>query len=195
MRDASTPPDLAGHTSAASLAKVVGKLREFGDLLDYPDNANLVHQAADTIEALARERDTERTARRDAEARAGDATARLYRPGVLRCAKCGFRLVSSILHANTGSISPNDKTENCPNDGAPMWRISWEEDCREADRLWSEQYERAAAAEAALAQAREALEKIAALDRHSGASLRDRAASEIARAALRAPEQKEEADG
>ena len=71
----------------------------------------------------------------------------LYRPGVLRCAKCGFRLISSTLHVHSGAITPRETTEHCPNDGAPMWRVSWEEECREADRLWDEQFARADAAE------------------------------------------------
>lgn len=72
------------------------------------------------------------------------ADAKLYRPGVLRCAKCDFRLVSNFLNAATGEGSINDTTANCPNDGAPMWRVSWEEECRESDKCWEQQVDRPA---------------------------------------------------
>lgn len=72
---------------------------------------------------------------------------KIYRPGVLRCAKCGFRLVSSTLNAVDGTVRPRDTTEHCPNHGAPMWRVSWEEECRASDECWEQQVARAVAAE------------------------------------------------
>lgn len=80
--------------------------------------------------------------------RAERAEAKLYRPGALRCAKCGFRLISSVLNVRSGTVSPKETTQRCPNDGAPMWRVSWEEDCRYADELWEQQVVRAERAEA-----------------------------------------------
>lgn len=94
------------------------------------------------------------------------ADARLFRPGVLRCAKCGFRLVSNWLNASDGTVSPRETTEHCPNDGAPMWRVTWEEECRESDKCWEQQVERAVAAEAALAAALKALEPFAEASEH-----------------------------
>jgi uncharacterized protein with PIN domain len=46
-------------------------------------------------------------------------------PGNWRCPKCNFRLVQSALSAFDGSIGDRDQTgEKCPNDGAPLWRVS-----------------------------------------------------------------------
>ena len=67
----------------------------------------------------------------------------VYVPGVFRCAKCGFRLIQSNLNAVDGSVTARDAPgEPCPNDGAPMWRVSWkqyaEEQIEGYDRLLSE---------------------------------------------------------
>lgn len=102
----------------------------------------------------------------DREKTAALVEAKLYRPGVLRCAKCGFRLVSNVLNAATGNVHVHDTTANCPNDGAPMWRVSWEEECRESDRCWEQQVERAVAAEEALARAGELARSALLADEH-----------------------------
>lgn len=86
-----------------------------------------------------------------------DPRANLYRPGVLCCAKCSFRLITSTLDAATGAVYARDTTEQCPNDGAPMWRVSWEQECREAEAEWEKQVQRAVAAESQAQLAREAL--------------------------------------
>jgi len=105
-------------------------------------------QALDTIlTALAAEREARERAERERERYEG----LIYRPGVLLCAKCNFRLVSNWLNASDGTVSPLKTTEHCPNDGAPMWRVTWAEECREADREWEKQVDRAHAAEAELA--------------------------------------------
>jgi len=92
-----------------------------------------------------------------------EATRKLYRPGVLRCAKCEFRLISSTLDAATGNIYARETMEYCPNDGAPMWRVSWEEECKAADRLWDRYLSEAQSAQAEAAQLREALKPFAGI--------------------------------
>lgn len=91
----------------------------------------------------------------------GERPPGIYRPGVLRCAKCDCRLISSTLHVRSGTITPSYTTEHCPNDGAPMWRVSWEDECRVADRLWDEYLTRAQSAEARNRVLVEALEPFA----------------------------------
>ena len=64
-------------------------------------------------------------------------------PGVFRCAKCGFQLIQSNLNATDGMITARDAPgDKCPNDGSPMWRVSWREYAIEQiegyDRLISE---------------------------------------------------------
>jgi hypothetical protein len=48
----------------------------------------------------------------------------VYVPGVTKCAKCGLRLVSSILDATSGQIGANTSPQDCPNGCGPMWRVS-----------------------------------------------------------------------
>jgi len=56
----------------------------------------------------------------------------LYVPGRGRCAKCGFELNSVILNVIDGSaVAGNTIGEKCPNDGAPLWRVSYEDAYRE----------------------------------------------------------------
>ncbi|WP_300009615.1 hypothetical protein [uncultured Roseobacter sp.] len=58
---------------------------------------------------------------------------KLYVPGEWRCAKCDFRLTKNFLSASTGTVHADTSTpEKCPNCDVPMWRVSWEEDCRDA---------------------------------------------------------------
>ena len=50
----------------------------------------------------------------------------LYVPGEFCCAKCGFTLSQFTLNANTGAIGDRDQPgEKCPNDGSPLWRVTW----------------------------------------------------------------------
>lgn len=56
----------------------------------------------------------------------------LYVPGRGRCAKCGFELNSISLNVGDGSVTAgNTIGEKCPNDGAPLWRVSYEDAYRE----------------------------------------------------------------
>lgn len=72
----------------------------------------------------------------------------VYIPGVWRCAKCKFRLVQSNLNAHDGSVTARDDPgEKCPNDGSPLWRVTYKDDVAESYERWAEQVERAVAAE------------------------------------------------
>lgn len=54
-------------------------------------------------------------------------------PGSWRCAKCGFRLQQMNLNAQDGTVTSRDQAGDvCPNDGAPLWRVTWKDDAAEA---------------------------------------------------------------
>lgn len=80
---------------------------------------------------------------------AAELATKVYQPGVFKCAKCGFQLVQSSLNANTGSVTARDAVgEKCPNDGSPMWRVSYQEDNAKAWEWDEAQFDRATKAEA-----------------------------------------------
>jgi rubrerythrin len=79
---------------------------------------------------------------------------RLFIPGQWRCPKCEFALSRQTLSVNTGEVGVTradmEEPENCPNDGTPMVRESWQDRavfmmkaegikmtwiCQEAERL------------------------------------------------------------
>lgn len=81
--------------------------------------------------------------------------ADVFRPGVMRCAKCQFRLIRNVLYAQTGNIGVGtSETEPCPNGCGPLWPVTWKDECKEADKCWDQQVERAVKAEADLSTAR-----------------------------------------
>lgn len=52
----------------------------------------------------------------------------VYIPGVFKCAKCSFVVVKSTMNMQSGTITANDKKgEKCPNDGAPLWRVTYKD--------------------------------------------------------------------
>lgn len=54
-------------------------------------------------------------------------------PGSWRCAKCGFRLQQMNLNAQDGTVTSRDQAGDvCPNDGAPLWRVTWKDVAAEA---------------------------------------------------------------
>ena len=72
-------------------------------------------------------------------------------PGVMRCAKCHFRLVRTTIHYPSASFSAGDsKTEPCPNGCGPLWPVTWQDEARENLDRAEEQMERAEQAETAL---------------------------------------------
>lgn len=73
-------------------------------------------------------------------------------PGVMHCAKCKFRLNRINLNVNSGTVTAGDnKTEPCPNGCGPLWPITWEQEAREGYTALETMFERAHAAEQALA--------------------------------------------
>ena len=93
--------------------------------------------------------------------RSDEQTEQAYIPGVFRCAKCGFRLHQMKLNANSGAVTARDAPgEKCPNDGSPMWRVTYSEQLAEAHEEWGKQVERAAEAERKLDAIRDALEPV-----------------------------------
>ncbi len=98
--------------------------------------------------------------------------AQIFAPGQWRCPKCKFRLTQSVLSMSDGEIYANDRAGgNCPNCDSPLWRVSWEEDAREAygmvERAWGEKSKAEAERDEALAQVaalRDLLSRIAACD-------------------------------
>lgn len=62
--------------------------------------------------------------------------ALIYRPGVWRCGKCNFRLVQANLNAGDGSVTARDNPgDKCQNDGGPLWRVTWRDECLEAEAM------------------------------------------------------------
>lgn len=64
-----------------------------------------------------------------------------YVPGVMRCAKCKFRLVKANLNMQDGTVSAAAglEPEACPNGCGPMWPSTWRQEAEEnleiAERL------------------------------------------------------------
>lgn len=48
----------------------------------------------------------------------------VYVPGLLKCKKCGFGLIKTNLYVMDGTFGANNEPDHCPNDGAPMWRVT-----------------------------------------------------------------------
>lgn len=65
----------------------------------------------------------------------GEKRVSAFRPGVWKCPQCGFRLVQANLNARDGSVTARDDDGGqCPNDGTPLVRVTWEEECVEAEQ-------------------------------------------------------------
>lgn len=90
----------------------------------------------------------------------------LYVPGRLRCTKCRYKLTELVMSAATGEIGVSAKgvppPEPCPNDGAPMRPVSWEEEAREAWLTAEEVFDRTFKAEELLKRVRSVLDPGAA---------------------------------
>ena len=73
----------------------------------------------------------------------------VFVPGCWRCAKCNFVLHQFNINANSGNVTVRDEPgDKCPNDGAPLWRVTWREDAIEMSKRTEEQMQRAVRAEA-----------------------------------------------
>lgn len=65
--------------------------------------------------------------------------ADVYVPGIWRCALCKFVLCQSNLNASDGTITARDEPgEKCPNDGSPLWRVTWKQQAEELDQRCEE---------------------------------------------------------
>lgn len=73
----------------------------------------------------------------------------IYCPGVLRCAKCEFRIIKTKL-TPAGAFA-NEEPDTCPNCNVPMWRVTWKDEAHDAYKTAESQMDRALEAEAALA--------------------------------------------
>jgi hypothetical protein len=57
-------------------------------------------------------------------------------PGLWRCPRCEFLLMQSNLNAADGTVTARDEPgDKCPNDGSPMWRVTWREHSDEMLRV------------------------------------------------------------
>lgn len=50
--------------------------------------------------------------------------SQVYAPGLLRCAKCKFVLLSKNLNMGDGTVTANNSPTKCPNCDVPMWRVT-----------------------------------------------------------------------
>ena len=68
-----------------------------------------------------------------ANRRADEAAAKVFCPGTWRCPKCEFVLLQRNLNALDGSVTARDEAgDKCPNCNNTLWRVSWEQEAREA---------------------------------------------------------------
>lgn len=90
----------------------------------------------------------------------------VFRPGVMRCAKCSFRLIRNVLYVASGTVGAGtSETEPCPNGCGPLWPVTWKDECKASDECWEQQVERAVRAEAERDAALEALRPFAEIYR------------------------------
>lgn len=72
-------------------------------------------------------------------------------PGVMRCARCDFKLHRMNLNVNVGTVTAGDnKTEPCPNGCGPLWPVTWKQEADDCMKAAEELLDRAVAAEKAL---------------------------------------------
>lgn len=92
--------------------------------------------------------------------------APIYVPGVFRCPKCNFRLIQSNLNAQDGTVTARDAPgDKCPNDGSPMWRVTYRDELAEAYKICEQQVARAVAAEKRASAQDELVEALAVGER------------------------------
>lgn len=112
----------------------------------WDDAADGVTMDADTAQALAREFKRMR--------------GLIYCPGVLCCAKCGFRLTKTVLTPD-GAFC-DESPDTCPNCNVPMWKITWSDEAHQAYKVAESQMDRAIEAEKALAAQSAEIERLKA---------------------------------
>ncbi len=93
-----------------------------------PIYSKIIEDVRNTNKALNIARDELKLLREELEAVTADRDKFKYCPGVMRCAKCEFQLLKSVINMSSGSVTPgNSDPEKCPNGCGPLWRVSWEE--------------------------------------------------------------------
>lgn len=104
-------------------------------------------------------------------------------PGVMRCAKCEFQLVRTVLYVNSGTAGSGDnKTEPCPNGCGPLWPVTWKQWAEEAQKTAERFFEEAKAERAKVDDLSMLVRRLAhALDKPSGNTLLARQALDYLR--------------
>jgi hypothetical protein len=76
----------------------------------------------------------------------------LYVPGLWHCPQCKFECSKAIISVTAGDVFVDNRehAENCPNDGTPMVRMTWEEHARGLEKAIDGWVQRTVAAEKAL---------------------------------------------
>lgn len=118
------------------IAKFIRAMPLSDETPDYPDDISAKQLSA--IKELSR---LEQTPDANSSEAKGDLVERLrgmaYVPGVAECAKCGFQLIKSNLNVGLGTITAGQAIgEVCPNDGAPMWQVSYKDWATENEKAW-----------------------------------------------------------
>ena len=86
-----------------------------------------------------------------AEARIAELESKVLLPGVMRCAKCDFRLLRTTLNLRSGTATAGgSKTEPCPNGCGPLWPVTEREERKELQELVDRYHDRITALEKAL---------------------------------------------
>lgn len=110
----------------------------------WDDAADGVTMDADTAQELAREFKRMR--------------GLIYCPGILACAKCGFRLNKTAL--TLAGAFADDSPDTCPNCNVPMWKTTWSDEAHQAYKVAESQMNRALEKEKALAAATAEIERL-----------------------------------
>lgn len=113
----------------ASNDRVAELERERDEAREYGEQARLRENAAE--DARIHEHDL-RVAAEASLAKAiqerDEARAEIYAPGAFRCPKCGFFIRQFKIRASDGAVGGRDEPgEHCPNDGSPLWRVTWKQ--------------------------------------------------------------------
>jgi len=84
------------------------------------------------------------------------AESKIYVPGEWSCAKCKLSLTASVL--SPGGVAADTRPQQCPNKCGPMWRVTERDRRKEAQALFSQEFDRRQQAEAERDRLREDVE-------------------------------------
>jgi len=122
--------------AAAAIRSLQGQLE--AEIVRHHETGAVLYEKIGELEA-------ERKAREEAE-------RLVYVPGVLKCAKCGCVLVTTILDASSGRVAANNAPQECPNKCGPMWRRTERDAGNDLCGRLDKEHERAESAERRLAE-------------------------------------------